>query len=420
MLSSRAVVVALLGLTACRRDEDIARPAGPTGTLVAEPVRSTAPAESARPGAMPSLFTDAPHGALEIVATFDGPMPTGVTVSKAGRVFVNYPRWGDPVTFTVAEVTSRPSASGDVTSSAVAYPSEAVAVYDAARPTDTLRAVQSVVVDASDRLWALDTGSELMGPPQIGAAKLVGVDLATNKVVKTIVFEASAVLPTTYLNDVRFDLRRGKEGMAFITDSSKQPGTNAIIVVDLATGKARRRLHGNAMLSADPKFTAFVEGAPVMTRKPGQPPQPISMGADGIAISPDGKTLYVCTLASRRLLSIDVDALADDARSDADVAKTLKDLGYKPASDGLETHPDGRVVLTAYEHNAILLRNADGTFEPLVHDARMLSPDTMSVAANGFVYFTSNQLHRQPDYQNGKDERRKPYVVFRIRLIGQP
>ena len=39
-----------------------------------------------------------------MVATFDGPMPTGVTVSRSGRIFVNFPRWGDKVDFTVAEV----------------------------------------------------------------------------------------------------------------------------------------------------------------------------------------------------------------------------------------------------------------------------------------------------------------------------
>src|SRR3954469_11887358 len=43
-------------------------------------------------------------GKIEQVAAFDGPMPTGVTVSHEGRIFVNYPRWGDPVEFTVAEL----------------------------------------------------------------------------------------------------------------------------------------------------------------------------------------------------------------------------------------------------------------------------------------------------------------------------
>jgi hypothetical protein len=35
------------------------------------------------------LATDKPVGKLELVATFDGPMPTGVTVSQKGRIVVN-------------------------------------------------------------------------------------------------------------------------------------------------------------------------------------------------------------------------------------------------------------------------------------------------------------------------------------------
>ncbi|MBW4474236.1 MAG: hypothetical protein KME45_28245 [Stenomitos rutilans HA7619-LM2] len=55
-------------------------------------------------------------GTLEPVAHFDGAMPTGVTVSHQGRIFVNFPKWGDDVKFTVAEFRD-----GTV----VAYPNEA-------------------------------------------------------------------------------------------------------------------------------------------------------------------------------------------------------------------------------------------------------------------------------------------------------
>ena len=48
--------------------------------------------------------TDESLGTLETVAHFNGPMPTGVTVSRDGRIFVNYPKWGDDVQFTVAEL----------------------------------------------------------------------------------------------------------------------------------------------------------------------------------------------------------------------------------------------------------------------------------------------------------------------------
>ena len=40
----------------------------------------------------PKLATAKPLGKIELVATFDGPMPTGVTVSHTGRIFVNFPR----------------------------------------------------------------------------------------------------------------------------------------------------------------------------------------------------------------------------------------------------------------------------------------------------------------------------------------
>ena len=62
------------------------------------------------------LPTDESLGTLEPVAHLDGAMPTGITASHQGRILVNFPKWGDEVAFTVAEIRSgRP----------VAYPNEA-------------------------------------------------------------------------------------------------------------------------------------------------------------------------------------------------------------------------------------------------------------------------------------------------------
>jgi sugar lactone lactonase YvrE len=363
---------------------------------------AAAPADDAK------LPTAKPVGTLELVTTFDGPMPTGVTVSQKGRVFVNYPRWGDPVEFTVAEVKD---------GKATAFPPE-INKFDKSRPAETLVSVQSVVVDPADRLWLLDTGSVEFGPPT--GPKLVGVDLATNKVFKTIPFPPEVALPTTYLNDIRFDLRKGTAGVAYITDSA-QKGLNGIIVVDLGTGKSRRRLNDHSSTKADKDFLPIVEGRPLMERKPGEPPKHMSMGSDGIAIGHDGKHLYYCPLASRHLYRVSTDALLDEKASDEQVGKTVEDLGDRGfASDGLEPDDKGRVYLTDYEHNAILRRGTDGQYETLVHDPRVLWPDTMSVAADGYLYFTANQLHRQKNYQGGKDLREKPYALFRIKIDGGP
>lgn len=56
----------------------------------------------------------------------------------------------------------------------------------------------------------------------------------------------------------------------------------------------------------------------------------------------------------------------------------------------------------------------------MAHDPRLLWPDTLSLARDGYLYVTANQLHRQADYQNGEDLRAKPYTLFRIRVEAEP
>lgn len=368
----------------------------------------------------PISFTFAAHalpeekttvGTIESVASFTGPMPTGVTVSQTGRIFVNFPRWGDKVDYTVAEVKNGRT---------VAYPNAQINRPNTSKPAESLVSVQSVVIDPQDRLWILDTGSIKFGPTSYGGPKLIGVDLKQNRIFKTILFPQDVALKTTYLNDIRFDLRRGKAGMAFITDSSDK-GPNGIIVVDLDSGKSWRKLNDHPSTKAVPNFLPTVEGQPVMNRMPNQPPSSIKIGADGIAISADGERLFYCPLASRNLYSVSVDALESEQLSDAQVAATVVDHGDKGgASDGLESDAKNRVYLTNYEHNAIFRRQASGMYETLVQDPRVLWPDTLSVASDGYLYFTANQLHRQPTYHNGKDLRVKPYSLFRTRIDASP
>jgi sugar lactone lactonase YvrE len=96
----------------------------------------------------------------------------------------------------------------------------------------------------------------------------------------------------------------------------------------------------------------------------------------------------------------------------------LGDRGF--ASDGLEHDAQGRLYLTDYEHNAVRRRGTDGQYETLVHDPRAMWPDTLSLGHDGFLYFTANQLHRQPRFHNGRDLREKPYVLFRVKTDGSP
>ena len=360
------------------------------------------------------LPTDEPLGALEPVAYFNGAMPTGVTVSHKGRIFVNFPKWGDDVSFTVAEIRK-----GEM----VAYPDESINQTNPADQAAALVSVQSVVVDPVDRLWILDTGSPLFQPTKYGGPKLVCVDLKTDQVSKKILFPQDVALPTTYLNDIRFDLRRGSEGMAFITDSA-QKGSNGIIVVDLASEQSWRRLHDHHSVKPEElqTFLPIVEGRPFLEQQPdGSVKHGASMGSDGIAINADGTRLYYCPLGSRKLYSVDTNALSDQSLKEQEVGATVIDEGDRGgASDGLESDSAGNIYSTNYEHNAILRRSPDKRWETLTHEPRLFWPDTLSLATDGYLYVTANQLHRQARFHKGKDLRRKPYSLFRIRVDSQP
>lgn len=147
----------------------------------------------------------------------------------------------------------------------------------------------------------------------------------------------------------------------------------------------------------------------------------MTMGADGIAISADGERLWYCPLISRRWYSVSVGALVDRAISEETVAGTVVDEGDKGGgADGLESDDQGRLYATNWEHESITRRLPTGEIQTLVHDPRLLWTDTMSVATDGYLYVTANQLHRQADYQGGEDLRVYPYSLFRFRIDAGP
>lgn len=350
-------------------------------------------------------------GQLEQVFAFHDAMPTGVTVTETGRIFVNFPHWGDDVPFTVGEIRD-----GKV----VAYPDAAINKEDPKDPAKGLISVQSVVADGQGRVWLLDTAAPNFAAPKAGGAKLMAVDLASNKVVKTLVFPANVILPSTYVNDMRFDFRSGKEGTVYVTDSSVS-GPGAIIVMDIASGKATRRLNGAKSTSVDPDFKPVVEGqAALVSKGPDGKPKTMGVASDGIALSADGKTLYFSALSSRHLFAVPTEMLRDASVSEAQLNAAVKDLGEKGASDGLESDANGAVYAGDYEHNGIRKRLADGSWQTIVHDPRVLWPDTLSVGPDGYLYFIANQLQRQAGFHDGKDLREKPYSLLRVKIDAAP
>ena len=367
-------------------------------------------------GAPPLADPDLPDrrvvGEPEVVATFPDLMPTGVTASEDGRVFVNFPRWEEGVPFTVAEI---------VDGEPQPYPDAETNQLDEGAPLEHFISVQSVVIGPEGRLWVLDTGRPLFQTPPLGP-KLVAIDLETNEVVQTVsLAESPAVLNTTYLNDVRFDLRKGEVGLAFITDSSSS-GANAIIVVDLASGEAWRQLEGHPSVQPEPDFLPIVEGRALLSNPGDMPASYLTTGADGVAITPD--RLFYRSLAGRHLYSVPLDALANrdiDPQALAGMVTDYGDLGF--ASDGLESDDAGRIYLTDFENGAVHRFSPDAPlaerWETLFYTNQIIWPDTLDLV-DGALYLTVNQLNRSPSYQNGEDLREPPYVLFRTGVDAAP
>ena len=94
----------------------------------------------------------------------------------------------------------------------------------------------------------------------------------------------------------------------------------------------------------------------------------------------------------------------------------MRNLGRKGMSDGLETDRRDRVYGGDIERNALIRRLPDGRIQTVVQGSRIIWIDTLSMGADGFMYFTVNQLNRLPRFHEDKDLRVKPYVLYRVRI----
>jgi sugar lactone lactonase YvrE len=340
------------------------------------------------------LLAQARAAELEEVAKFPNQQVTGVAVSKAGRVFVNFPDWSDDHTISVAEIMAGEPQP---------YPNPQMNGPGAAG--SHFICVQSVYIDAEDNLWILDPAAPKMKEIVPGGPKLVKVELKTNQVVQTIPFGEDLAPKKSYLNDVRVDTRTGT---AFITDS----GLGAIVVVDLQTGKGRRLLEGDASTSAEKDVKLTVDGRQLLVQETKSPPK---INSDGVALDTTNNFLYYHALTSYTLYRIKTDYLRDPKISKSDLSAKVEKLGRTPAPDGMLAGPDGRVYLTALEQNAIVRFDpATRKIERVIEDKRLSWPDTLSWGPQETLYVACSQIHNTPRFNQGRNVRVEPYRVFKI------
>ena len=339
----------------------------------------------------PPLF--AVTATLQEAANFGNQQATGVAVSRSGRIFVNFPDWSDQHTISVAEI---------VNGKVIPYPNEEWNLPGTSN--DHFVCVQSVYVDESDSLWILDPAAPKMKEIIKRGPKLVKVDLVKNQVVQTIPFGEEIAPKKSYLNDVRVDT---KTQTAFITDS----GLSAVVVVDLQTGKARRRLVEDRSTVAEKDFKLQVNGRALLAEN-GKPPQ---INSDGIAFDHLNGYLYYHALTGRTLYRVQVNDLKNFRLSNAQLSGKVARVTETPAPDGMVMGPDGKLYLTDIEHGAIqVLDPKDNQLSTVVSDDRLSWPDSLAWGPDGGLYVTASQIQNMPRFNGGKDMRTTPYRLYKV------
>jgi sugar lactone lactonase YvrE len=339
---------------------------------------------------------------LQEVARFRTPV-TGVAVSPEGRVFVSLPRMIYRPRHAVVEILP----SGEQRP----YPDETWNRWDGAKATapDAFVCAQSVHIDDSGRtLWVLDPakGGPLSNVVP-GGPKLVAVDLASDRVVRTIRFDDKAAPRKSYLNDVRVDSSRQ---VAYITES----GIGALLVSDLTNGQTRRLLEGHVSTKAEPDYVPVIGGKRWT----------IFLGirirghVDGLALDRRGGWVYYHPLTGGTLYRVPVRALDDAAVDEATLTAAVERLAHTGGADGMRMDDAGRLYITAIEQDAVLRYQPDGAPQTVVQDSRLRWPDSMDiheVQGRRRLFVTSSRIHETWPFNWGRSLA-EAYYLFCVDL----
>lgn len=313
----------------------------------------------------------------------------GIHFDAKGRAYVSTPRLvtaNAPATLSMLD-TSATSGPARLT----AFPStEANSVTGA--PARHLRNVLGFHVDRRNGwLWALDQGyvaGEAEAPE--GGQKIMVFDLRTGKTLKVIGLDSVADRKASFLNDIVVDEVRK---LAYVSDSglrSAPVNQAGIIVVDFASGRARRVLDSHPSLMPQAGIKVMSHGEEVW------PGKPLVLGINGIALSPDAQTLYWTVTTGTHAYALPTVLLRDDHASDASLSAAIRDLGdIGGNTDGIVTDRKGNLYITDVTRNGIV------RYDPSTKSMRLLAgdegvrwPDTPAIGPGGELVFTASNLNQ--------------------------
>ena len=313
------------------------------------------------------------------------------------RLFAGLPRWpGNEKTPSIGEIMPDGSLKP--------FPGGAWNTWAPGQPgAHALVKINTIHIFDDDTLWAVDQGSSECSDGN--GKKVLQFDTRTGKVLRNITFGPDILPPGADLNDLRLDA-----GHAYFTDS----GAGAIVVLDLKTGKAIRRLAGHPSTKAHPERRPMGEGGTALMAADGSD---LVVNSDPIELSPDGRWLYYQPLTGP-LWKVDTVALRDPKISEQELAKYVHFVYDTPPLTGTAIDSAGNLYFAEMDRPRITVLSPDGALRVLAEDVLLWNPDAMIISNRRELYVPIPQSGRLASNRGpgASSMIEAPYKIFKMPL----
>ena len=327
--------------------------------------------------------------------------PAGMCMLPSGEYVISYHQFFQPF-FRVMKF--------DRSGNWLPFPTEAMNTAGSGDPL-LLDSVLGIACDSRGIVWMLDNGRR-----SGTAAKLVAWDTKRDVHHKSIVIDAIALSPNSFLTNIALD----PAGRYIYIADPADGFSSAIIVVDIQTGLTRRVLERDRSVQMDPAIQLLIAGQPIEVRRPdGVIATPLT-GVSPMALDKKGEWLYYGPRNGASLFKIKTALLTDPAILPHVLTSQVVGVSPKPICDSMVIDSKGRIYFgdiprgsidyVAPEENFLNLRQ-------LLLDPRITWPAGLTIGPDGQIHFFSSQLHKTPFFNSGKDVTIPPFSIFKTRPL---